>query len=189
MFVDFRGLADKYMKEKEIDYFENSRRATLTQRLYAIDNPLDWKGYDSLCWGLTACDGPGPSYNFNGKEFKTYSARGTSGPDLVHNDDGTIAPTAAGGSVVFAPEIVIPTLISIYERYGKEGLWGPYGFYDSFNPTLDWVDPDYIGIDQGPIVIMIENFRTGLIWEYSMKDPVIKKELKKLGFTKLKGDK
>jgi len=188
MFVDFRGLADSYMKEKEIDYFENSRRATLTQRLYAIDNPLGWKGYDSLTWGLTACDGPGEKYNFENRKFHTYAARGTSGPGLVHFDDGTFAPTAAGGSIVFAPEIVIPTLISIYERYGAEDLWGPYGFYDAFNPTLNWVDPDYLGIDQGPIVIMIENFRTGLIWKYAMKDPLIQEGLVRLGFTGMESD-
>lgn len=182
MFVDFRGMYDEYMKEKKTDYFENSRRATLTQQKYAIENPQDWKGYNSLIWGLTACDGPGPEHNFDGKEFRKYSARGTSGPQLVHNDDGTIAPTAAGGSIVFAPEIVIPALMEMKNLYGDKGLWGKYGFLDSFNPTLDWYNSDYLGIDQGPIVIMIENFRTGLVWKYVMKDPLIKKGLQKLGF-------
>jgi hypothetical protein len=186
MFVDFRGLADEYMQEKRIDYFENSRRATLTQRRYAIDNPAGWAGYDSLVWGLTACDGPGPSYNREGKRFHTYSARGTSGPDHVHNDDGTIAPTAAGGSIVFAPEFVLPTLRAMYDRYGDKGLWGRYGFVDAFNPTVGWFDRDYLGIDQGPILLMIENLRTGMIWEYSMRDPVIKRGLQRLGFVELK---
>jgi hypothetical protein len=83
---------------------------------------------------------------------------------------------------VFAPEIVIPTLINIMNKYGSKGLWGKYGFKDAFNPTLNWIDNDFLGIDQGPIVIMIENFRTGFVWEYCMKDPVIIEGLKKLNF-------
>jgi hypothetical protein len=182
MFIDFRGIQDSFMVQKEIDYFENSRRATYVQKYYAIDNPLGWKGYDSLCWGLTACDGPGEKYNYNGKKFLSYAGRGTSGPDLVYFDDGTIAPTAAAGSIPFAPEITIPALMNIHKRYSPEGLWGPYGFYDSFNPTLEWVNSDYIGIDQGPIVIMIENFRSGFVWNYFMKDPVVQEGLARLGF-------
>lgn len=186
MFIDFRNLADKYMVEKGIDYFENSRRATYIQREYAIENPKGWVGYDSLCWGISACDGPGESYNFNDKKFIGYAGRGTSGPELNYFDDGTVTPYAAISSIVFAPEIVIPTIKSFNERFAEKGLWGPYGYYDAFNLTADWIGKDYIGIDQGPIVIMIENFRTGLIWNYVMRDPVIQKGLKRLGFTKLK---
>ncbi|MFZ0389255.1 MAG: glucoamylase family protein, partial [Calditrichia bacterium] len=182
LFVDFRGISDEFMREKDIDYFENSRRAVLTQQQYAIDNPPNWTGYDSLTWGLTACDGPGPQPQMADRKFYTYRARGTSGPNFVWDDDGTIAPTAAGGSVPFAPEITIPTLLAFYNDYGDEGLWGPYGFYDAFNPTLDWFDSDYLGIDQGPIVLMIENYRNGFVWEYCMKDPLIQKGLDKLGF-------
>jgi hypothetical protein len=182
MFVDFRGIFDKYMKAKGIDYFENSQRATLTQRLYAIQNPNGWKGYDSLIWGLTACDGPGSKFNKDNMKFNDYSARGTSGPDLVWSDDGTIAPTAAGGSIAFAPEIVIPALEAMKKEYGDEGLWNKYGFVDAFNPTINWYDSDYLGIDEGPIIIMIENFRNGFVWKYMMKDTVIKNGLKKLGF-------
>ncbi|MBU0475878.1 MAG: Tat pathway signal protein [Bacteroidetes bacterium] len=181
-FIDFRGIADDYMQKKRIDYFENSKRATLVQQKYAIENPLNWIGYDSLTWGLTACDGPGSDNNFDDKKFNHYAARGTSGPNNVHDDDGTIAPTAAGGSIAFAPEIVIPTLINLKEKYGNEGLWGKYGFTDAFNPTVNWYDKDYLGIDQAAIIIMIENYRTGLVWNYTMKDSVIKKGLKKLGF-------
>ena len=182
MFVDFSGIYDKYMKKKGIDYFENSRRATLTQRLYAMQNPGGWKGYDSLIWGLTACDGPGPSNNRDGKKFFEYSARGTSGPGIVQDDDGTIAPTAAAGSIVFAPKVVIPALEAMKDKYGNKGLWNKYGFVDSFNPTINWYDTDYLGIDEGPIVIMIENFRNGFVWKYMMKDTIIKTGLKKLGF-------
>jgi len=186
MFIDFRGLVDDYMKAKGIDYFENSRRATLTQRLYALDNPRGWAGYDSLTWGWTACDGPGSAYNFDDKKFVTYAARGTSGPGLSHDDDGTIAPTAAAGSIVFAPEVVIPALMNMYKKYGEKGLWGRYGFVDAFNPTLNWYDSDYLGIDQGPILLMIENFRTGLVWRYCMKDAVIQEGLKRLKFRQSK---
>lgn len=183
MFIDFRGMQDKYMREKKIDYFENSRRAVLTQQKYAIENPGKWEGYDSLCWGITACDGPGEKYNYDNKKFFSYAGRGTSGKKLVFFDDGTLAPTAVAGSIVFAPEICIPTLINIHDKYSRKGLWSKYGLLDSFNPTLNWVNTDYIGIDQGPIVIMIENLRTGFVWKYFMKDPLIQRGLKKLGFT------
>lgn len=185
MFIDFRNLYDSYMKEKGIDYFENSRRATYTQKLYAIENPYGWIGYDSLCWGITACDGPGEKYNYNNKKFLGYAGRGTSGPDLVYFDDGTLAPTAVAGSVVFAPEICIPTLKNITQKYGPKGLWSKYGLLDAFNPTLNWFNSEYIGIDQGPIVIMIENLRTGLVWKYFMKDPLIQNGLEKLNFVQI----
>lgn len=184
-FIDFRGLVDKYMKEKGIDYFENSRRATLVQQLYATENPHGWVGYDSLCWGISASDGPTEKYNFDDKKFLGYAGRGTSGPDLNYFDDGTIAPYAAISSIVFAPEIVLPTIQSFNEKYGR-GLWGSYGYFDSFNPTLNWYNKEYIGIDQGPMLLMIENFRSGLVWNYVMKDSIIQKGLKKLGFEYLK---
>ena len=180
-FIDYRGIADVYMKEKGIDYFENSRRATYVQRKYAMDNPKGWIGYDSLCWGITASDGPTDKYNFNDKKFLGYAGRGTSGSDFNYFDDGTIAPYAALSSLPFAPEIVFPTIKSMNEIYGKK-LWGKYGYYDSFNPTAKWFDDDFIGIDEGPMLIMIENFRTGLIWNYVMKDTIIQKGLNKLGY-------
>lgn len=184
-FIDFRGLGDPYMKEKGIDYFENSRRATYVQRQYAIDNPKGWVGYDSLCWGVTASDGPGEQYNFDDKKFYGYAGRGTSGPDYNYFDDGTIAPYGPLSSLPFAPEIVLPTAKSMLSRHGDR-LWGKYGFYDAFNLTAGWFDDDYIGIDQGPMLIMIENFRTGLVWDFVMKDPVIQKGLNILGFEYLK---
>lgn len=184
-FIDFRGLADNFMKQKGIDYFENSRRATYVQRQYAIDNPYGWIGYDSLCWGVTACDGPGDKYNFGDKKFLGYAGRGSSGPDYNYFDDGTIAPYGPISSLPFAPEIVLPTAKSLLEKYGHK-IWGKYGFYDSFNPTANWVDNDFLGIDQGPMLIMIENFRTGLVWDHVMKDPIIQAGLEKLGFEYLK---
>lgn len=184
-FIDYRGLVDKYMKEKGIDYFENSRIATYVQRQYAIENIHGWIGYDSLCWGVTASDGPGESYNFDDRVFLGYAGRGAAGPDYNYFDDGTIAPYGALSSLPFAPEIVIPTARSIIEKYG-ESIWGKYGFYDAFNPTANWVNDDFIGIAQGPMMIMIENFRTGLIWNYVMPDPIIQKGLRKLGYEYLK---
>lgn len=182
MFIDPRGLTDEYMREKEINYFENSRRATLANRMYCIQNPNGWVGYDSLTWGISAGDGPGEAYNRDGKKFIGYAGRGASGPEDVIADDGTIAPEAAGGSIPFAPEVCIPTLKNMYEKYGSKGLWGKYGFVDGFNLTAGWYDPDYLGLDQGPFVIMIENFRTALVWKKVMQDPVIQKGLKRLGF-------
>ncbi len=184
-FIDYRGIADEYMKAKGIDYVENSRRATYVQRQYATDNPKGWIGYDSLCWGITASDGPTEKYNFKDKKFLGYAGRGTSGPDYNYFDDGTIAPYASLASLPFAPEIVLPTIRSINQKYGKK-LWGKYGYYDAFNPTVNWFNDDYIGIDQGPMLIMIENFRTGFVWDYVMKDPIIQKGLNKLGFEYLK---
>jgi hypothetical protein len=184
-FIDYRGLADKYMREKKIDYFENSRRATYVQRQYSIDNPKGWIGYDSLCWGITASDGPGSQYNSGDKTFLFYAGRGTSGPDYNYFDDGTIAPYGSLSSLPFAPEIVFPTVKSLNAKYGNK-IWGKYGYFDSFNLTAQWVDNDYIGIDQGPMLMMIENFRTGFVWNYVMKDPVIQKGLTELGFEYLK---
>lgn len=184
-FIDLRGIADQYMKEKGIDYFENSRRATYAQRQFSIDNPNGWTGYDSLCWGITACDGPGEKYNIGTKKFLGYAGRGASGPDYNYFDDGTIAPYGSLSSLPFAPEIVLPTAKSLIEKHGRK-IWGKYGFYDSFNLTANWVDDDFLGIDEGPMLIMIENFRTGLVWNYLMADPVIQKGLNRLGFESLK---
>ncbi|MEI7981408.1 MAG: glucoamylase family protein [Bacteroidota bacterium] len=184
-FIDFRGIVDTYMKDKGIDYFENSRRATYVQRQYAQENPKGWVGYDSLCWGVTASDGPPDKYNFGDKKFLGYAGRGTSGTGYNYFDDGTIAPYGSISSLPFAPEIVLPTIQSLNKKYGKK-LWGKYGYYDAFNPTAKWIDDDFLGIDEGPMLIMIENFRTGLVWNYVMKDPVIQKGLNTLGFEYLK---
>lgn len=184
-FIDFRGLVDSYMKEKGIDYFENSRRAALVQRNYAVDNPHGWIGYDSLCWGISASDGPGDKYNFDDKKFLTYAGRGTSGVDLNFFDDGTIAPYASLASLPFEPELVLNTIKTMNKRYGNR-LWGKYGVVDSFNPTVNWFCDTYYGIVEGPKLLMIENFRTGLVWNYVMKDPIIQKGLTKLGFEYLK---
>lgn len=200
IWIDFRDIQDAYMREKGIDYFENSRRATYAQRAYAMDNPDGWNGYGETIWGLTASDGPaGVTKEVGGEErqFHTYWARGASAGDI--RDDGTIAPTAAGGSVPFAPNITIPALHAMYERYGDR-LYGEYGFYDAFNPTFTftdvemsrgdtvdpekgWVNGDYLGIDQGPIVLMIENYRSEMIWEITKNNPYLVRGLCRAGFS------
>ncbi|MBI3194816.1 MAG: Tat pathway signal protein [Ignavibacteriae bacterium] len=188
--IDFNGIQDVYMKKFGIDYFENSRRATYSQRAYAIDNPGKWRDYSDSIWGVTACDGPkDTSFEVDGmkRRFEGYAARGGS-VDWT-NDDGTIAPTAAGGSVAFAPEICIPALKSIKAKYG-ERIFQKYGFLDAFNPTYvtpatqnGWFDVDYLGIDQGPIAIMIENLRNGFVWKLMRKNPYIVRGLKRAKFS------
>ena len=198
VWLDFRGIHDAYTRTKGIDYFENSRRATQSQRAYAIANPGGWKAYGPNIWGLTAADGPLDTLLvIEGKprRFWTYTARGAAAREI--RDDGTIVPTAVGGSVAFAPEITIPALIEMRERYG-ENLFSTYGFLDSFNPTFDvdlkpqhgkvvrgvgWFDTDYLGIDQGPIIAMIENYRSDLVWRVMRTNPHIIRGLKKAGFT------
>jgi len=184
-FIDFRGLADPYLKAKGIDYFENSRRATLTQQQYAIENPKGWVGYDTLTWGFTATDGPGSVYNYGDKRFEGYAGRGSSGKDETVGEDGTLAPYGVLSSLPFTPELSLATIKNMNAKYGKE-IWGKYGYFDAFNPTAKWVSQDFIGLDQGPMLLMIENFRSGLVWNYVMKDPIIQKGLETLHFEYIK---
>lgn len=187
--IDFRGIKDSYMREKGIDYFENSRRATITHQAYAKENPKKLNGYSEYIWGFTASDGPADeerSIDGVRRHFFTYGARGVSA-DWV-NDDGTIAPTAVGGSIAFAPEICVPALKTMRNRV--PALWTNYGFLDAFNLTYitdktpnGWVDRDYLGIDQGPIVIMVENLRSELVWNVMKKNLYIVTGLKRAGFT------
>jgi len=197
VWVDFRGIQDDYMRERGIDYFENSRRATYAQRNYAIENPMKWKDYGENVWGLTASDGPQQTlqdYNGEQRTFRHYSARGTGFRENF--DDGTIAPTAAIASLPFAPEIVIPAAEEMHRRYG-EYLYSSYGFLDSFNRSFDydiplktgrlvpgngWVSSDYIGIDQGPILAMITNYRNEFVWNVMKENPHIRRGLERAGF-------
>ncbi|MCB9307374.1 MAG: prolyl oligopeptidase family serine peptidase [Lewinellaceae bacterium] len=194
VWIDFRDIRDPYMQKMGIDYFENSRRAALANRRYCIDNPLKFKGYGEQIWGLTACDGPGYANKmYEGREqvFQGYSARGVAAD--YHTDDGTIAPTAAVASMPFAPEYCLPATQAMWERWPV----GPYGFFDAYNESFTWtdqsesaqpgrdfwVDKDYLGIDQGPIVLMIENYRSGFLWSLMKKNPYIVRGLQRAGFT------
>lgn len=185
MFIDFRNIQDDYMAQKGIDYFENSRRATLSNRAYCIRNPFGFEGYDENNWGLTACDGPGlGKKEFKGQkiDFKSYNARGVAEGYL--EDDGTIAPTAAGGSIPFAPEECIDALFAMKEKHG-DLLYQQYGFVDAFNMSVDkkgWFAPDYLGIDQGALLIQLENYESELIWRTLRNNKYIQSGLKKAGF-------
>jgi hypothetical protein len=199
VWIDFRGIRDDYMKRRGLDYFENSRRATLAQRQYAIANPEGWDGYGADVWGLTASDGPiDATLDFKGKPrlFRTYTARGAGIEYTI--DDGTIVPTAAASSIAFTPEESIAAIQAMHDRYGK-GIYAEYGFLDAFNPSftfadaklqhgkivpgVGWVDGDYLGIDQGPIVLMIENHRSDFVWSVMRRNPYIRKGLERAGFT------
>jgi hypothetical protein len=173
--VDFRHVGDAYMRNRGLSYFENSRRATLAQRAYCIANPGGFTGYGSNTWGLTACDGPGFG------PYAGYRARGAPPPE---NDDGTLAPTAVASSLPFAPEVCLPALRHLYDRY-RTNLWCSYGFRDAFNLTAGWWDPDVLGIDQGPILLMLENHRTQAVWRRFMRIPEVQRGLRAAGFTNL----
>ena len=197
VWIDFRGIQDDYMRKRGIDYFENSRRATRAQRAYARANPGRFRGYGERLWGLSACDGPIDStLTLDGtrREFHTYEARGASFVRVT--DDGTVAPCAAAGSIAFEPKLVIPTLRAMREDYGSD-VFGRHGFVDALNPTLDqpvrvpqgrvvpgvgWFDTDRLGIDQGPILAMIENWRSGLVWRVMRSNPHVIRGLRRAGF-------
>lgn len=197
--IDFRGIQDDFMRSKGIDYFENSRRAVLAQRAYAQANPGGFVGYDEDEWGLSACDGPADvtlSYNGRPVRFFTYAARGASHIEV--RDDGTITPHAAAASIAFVPEVAIPAVKAMRRLHGAH-IYGQYGFLDAFNrsftfesvklahgrivPSFGWVDGDYLGIDQGPILVMIENYRSGLIWELMRHCPYVVEGLRRAGFS------
>lgn len=186
MFLDLQGIQDSYMRDRDMDYFENSRRATFIQQQYAIRNPYEFAGYDEFNWGITASDGPGPvTMKIDGIErvFYDYIARGAPyGPD-----DGSIAPWAVVASLPFAPEIVLPSIEKFNELKLKENI---YGYKATFNPTYPdksrseygWVSPYHFGINQGPIVLMIENYRTELLWKLMKRCTPIVQGLRKAGF-------
>jgi hypothetical protein len=188
LWLDFRGIHDEFNRKRGIDYFENSRRATYIQQQYGIANPRGFAHYHKYGWGLTASDGPGPAVlEVNGvhRVFFDYDARGVPfGPD-----DGTISPWAVVASLPFAPEIVIDTVRHAIERLSLTGH-SPYGFDASFNSTYPdtgrnpngWVSPWIFGLNQGPIILMIENFQSGLIWETIRNCPYVVNGLRRAGF-------
>ena len=188
IWVDFRGIRDAFMRDKESDYFENSRRATQVQREYGARNPLGLSHLGELCWGVTASDGPGPATKkIAGVErvFFDYLARGVPyGPD-----DGTLAPWAVVASLPFAPDIVLPTVMNF--RRLKIHAANPYGFKASINPMfagldndgVGWVSRFHFGINEGPTVIMIENHRSGLVWALMRRCEPLVAGLRAAGFS------
>jgi hypothetical protein len=189
LWLDFQGIQDDLNRKYKIDYFENSRRATHVQQRYAIKNPMNFKHYSENNWGFTASDGPGPaSIVIDGVKriFYDYIARGVPfGPD-----DGTISPWAVVASLPFAPDIVLDTIRHAIKIL-KEKNADNDGFDASFNPVYPiagvvengWVSPWKFGLNEGPMVIMIENFQTQLIWKIMRKCVYITMGLRRAGFT------
>ncbi len=184
--LDLRGLRDGIVnKHADIDYAENTRRAIAVQRDYGRLNPFNYMGYDENIWGLSACEGPAGTHtlrNGNKQQFVGYAARGiTAGPD-----DGTLVPWAAATCVAHAPDAALAGVHAMLERYPRALRDGQ--FVGAINPSLPgngpegWVAPACFGIDQGLVVMMIENARTELVWELTKNSTVVKKGLKKLGF-------
>jgi len=159
--LDPRGLKDKYA-----DYWQENKNQTLINYSWCVENPLHYKGYGSNNWGLTS----------------SYSMKGYAGHAPGENRDlGVIAPTAALSSMPYTPEHSIAAMKHWYTDM-KDSIWGPYGFYDAFSETADWYPTRYLAIDQGPAVVMMENYRTGLLWKLFMSAPEVRNGLKKLGF-------
>jgi hypothetical protein len=183
--IDFRGIRDRFMREKRCDYFENSRRATLVQREYAQRNPSEFAGYDEHCWGLTACDGPSdelPDVTGEARRFFGYAARGVPyGPD-----DGTVAGWASLASLPFAPEIALDAARNMHRRYPE--MLSESRYASGFNPSLmtadhrAWVSRGHFGLDQGILVMMIENHCSGLIWRLMRACPYLHAGLRHAGF-------
>jgi hypothetical protein len=187
LWVDFRGLQDKFMRAHGSDYFSNSRAGAQVQQRYAMRNPRRHAMYGEFCWGITASDGPGNTrWHGSGEPpFYDYVARGVpDGPD-----DGTLAPWAVVASLPFAPEIVLPTIANY--RHIQLHVANPYGFKASFNPSypsdrhhsIGWVSPYHFGINEGPTVVMIENFRSQMPWRMMRACVPLVAGLRRAGFT------
>jgi hypothetical protein len=168
--VDFRHVGDAYMNGENSTYFQNSRRAALAQQQYCIANPGGFRGYSAQFWGLTASDDP-----------SGYVVHGAP-PD--ESDNGTLAPTASGGAMSFAPDIALPTLEAIYNQ-GRTRVWTAFGFIDAFNFQQNWYDVDELGIDQGPIIVSTENYRNQNVWRLFMQNPEVQRGLQQAGFVAL----
>ena len=184
--LDLRGIRDCFMREKQSDYFENSRSATYVQREYADRNPHEFAGYDASCWGLSAGDGPSderPDVQYEKRRLFGYAARGVPyGPD-----DGTLSPAAVLAALPFAPEIALPAMRAMIERYPEIVTRGR--LTSGFNPSFalangrPWVSPGHYGLDQGIIVMMVENYRSGLLWRLMRECPYVTSGLRRAGFT------
>ncbi len=187
LWIDFRGIQDAFMRRHGIDYFENSRRATYVNQQYAIRNRKGFRDYGQHVWGITASNGPGPATRrVRGvtRRFFGYLARGVPyGPD-----DGTLAPWAVVASLPFAPEIVLPALQHCSMTYPK--MESEYGLVCSFNPTFPshgseisgWISQNHFALDQGPVILMIENYRSELIWRLMRGCPYVAVGLGRAGF-------
>ncbi|PSL48012.1 hypothetical protein CLV51_102872 [Chitinophaga niastensis] len=161
----FLGLDPRGLKDRYADYWEQNKNHTLINREHCVRNPKGFKGYGADCWGLTASD--------------TYDGYNAQSPE---NDFGTITPTAALSAFPYTPEYSMQALKYFYYKLGNK-IWSQYGFTDAFNETRQWYASSHLAIDQGPIIVMIENYRSGLLWKLFMSCPEIQNGLKKLDFT------
>lgn len=168
--VDFRGRSES--RPPYVDYFDNSIKATRAHRAFCIDLAKEFPGYSENIWGITASDSAGG-----------YVAWG--GPPRDPAIDGTVVPSAAGGSLMFTPDICLPALRAMKEKFG-ERVWGRYGFVDAFNPTTGWVDTDVIGINQGITLLSAENLRTGNIWRWFMRNAEVTRAMRLVGLARVK---
>jgi hypothetical protein len=185
VWMDLRGLQDDITRKAEIDYFENTRRATLAHQQYAIQNPRRFTGYSEFGWGITASEGPAKDapQTIGDRTFYNYLARGIPEPD-----DGTLSPWTVITSLPFAPEIALPSIAYYLKTYPQ--LTGQYGMMCSMNPSFPgsapdqpgWFSGNYYGINEGPVVLMIENYRTGLIWKLMRACTTIQRGLRRAGF-------
>jgi hypothetical protein len=162
----YMGFDPRNIKDQYANYFEHNRNHTLVNMAWCVANPLGFEGYNINSWGLTASDDP-----FG------YSAHAPGN----NTDNGTLTPAAAIPSMPYTPGESIAVLRHFYQQYGAQ-LWGQYGFYDAFNPEEDWFADSYIAIDQGPIINMIENYRSGILWSSFMSNPEITSALDAIGF-------
>ncbi|MEO8857392.1 MAG: glucoamylase family protein [Burkholderiaceae bacterium] len=184
--IDFRGIRDAFMREKRSDYFQNSRNATYIQREYAIRNPRTFLGYGKDCWGISAGEGPSDASRLvvgRRQGFYGYAARGVPwGPD-----DGTIAGASLVGALAFAPEIALPALRKLHAQNASAGadrllLSGGFNGTVSDSASQPWVSPGEFGLDQGMVVLMIENYRSGLPWRLGRSSPILRAGLRRAGF-------
>jgi len=162
----FLGFDPRYKKDAHANYFIHNRNQTLVNRAYCIENPGGYEGYGENSWGLTASEDP----------FGYLAHEPSEG-----RDNGTLTPTAALSSMPYTPEESMGVLKHFYREYGDE-LWGPLGYYDAINPSEDWASASYLAIDQGPIIIMIENHRSRLLWDLFMSNQEIRTALDSIGF-------
>jgi hypothetical protein len=169
----FLGFDPRNKKDKYANYFINNRNHTLINRAYCIENPHNYAGYDSLTWGLTASDDPIRGYLAHQPDFNSNIS--------TTADNGTISPTAAISSMPYTPEESIAAFKNMYMKFGAE-VWGPFGFKDAFNISQNWYADSYIAIDEGPIIDMVENYRSRLLWNNFMANPEIQPMLDSIGF-------
>jgi hypothetical protein len=198
VWADLRDIRDPYMQQRGLDYFENSRRAVYAQQAYAIANPRRCRDYGTTVWGLTASDGPADLEieDASGRRaYRSYTARGIDPTGKA--DDCTLAPTAVVASMPFAPELVVPATLDMHRRFGRH-IYSKYGFVDSYNrtfafdvplrhgryiPGFGWAAGDYLGIDQGAMLAMMENYRSALVWRVMRKNPYLRRGLEQAGFS------